>query len=277
MFFLMLLFPSGRLPGPRWRIVVRIWLVAAAAETLAYLIVPGLLEPPYKEIESPLAVDSLSWINPWPPAAVILLSTAAAAVDVVLRFRRARGVESQQFRWLAFTGIIAVISFILSLPVWGETMVVIAEQLMGIAFLGFPVSVGIAILRYRLFNIDRLLNRTLVYALLTAGLAAVYFGLVVGLQEVLQPLSGGSDLAIALTTLVVAALFLPARGRVQTLVDRRFNRRAYDAARTVESFGSRLRQQVDLDTLRFELLAVVDETMQPSRASLWLRGQERGG
>jgi len=134
-----------------------------------------------------------------------------------------------------------------------------------------PLAIGVAILRHQLYDIDRILNRTLVYALLTATLGAMYLGVVVGLQAVLSSVAGGSDLAIVITTLLVAALFLPVRRRVQEIVDRRFNRRTYDAARTIDAFSARLRQQIDLDTLRYELLAVTEETMQPSRASVWLR------
>jgi hypothetical protein len=135
----------------------------------------------------------------------------------------------------------------------------------------FPIAAGIAILRHQLYDIDRILNRTLVYAVLTASLGALYAGAVIGLQEVLRPLSGGSDVAIVLTTLVVAALFLPARRVVQTAVDRRFNRRAYDAARTIEAFSARLREQIDLDTLTREMRDIVIETMAPSRISIQLR------
>jgi hypothetical protein len=134
-----------------------------------------------------------------------------------------------------------------------------------------PLSVAVAMLRYRLYDIDRIINRTLVYGLLSAGLGAIYAALVIGLQEVLQSVSGGSDLAIVVTTLTVAALFLPARRRVQLTVDQRFNRRQYDASRTVEHFSVRLRQHVELDTLRYELLSVIDETMAPTSKSLWLR------
>ncbi|MGH2600748.1 MAG: hypothetical protein ACRDJ9_15355, partial [Dehalococcoidia bacterium] len=141
------------------------------------------------------------------------------------------------------------------------------------AFWSLPGAIVIAVLRYNLYDIDRIINRTLIYGVLTAGLAALYAGLVAGLQALLRPVSGGSDLAIVVTTLVVAALFLPARRRIQAAVDRRFNRRTYDAARTIDAFAARLREQVDLDTLRYELLTVVDETMRPARVSLWLREQ----
>jgi len=139
-----------------------------------------------------------------------------------------------------------------------------------------PIAIGIAVMRYRLYEIDRIINRALVYGLLTGTLGFMYFGLVVALQALLSSLSGGNDLAIVATTLLVAALFLPARRWVQEIVNRRFNRRAYDAARTIDDFSARLRDHIDMDTLRYELLAVIDETMQPARASLWLRKREAG-
>jgi hypothetical protein len=140
--------------------------------------------------------------------------------------------------------------------------------------IGMPIAVGVAILNHRLFDIDRIINRTIVYATLTVALGLVYAGLVVGLQSVLRPLSGSSDLAIVMTTLVVAAVALPVRRRLQEVFDRRFNRRAYNAAHTIDAFSGRLRDQIDLDTLRYELLAVVHETMQPADATVWLRGSE---
>jgi hypothetical protein len=202
---------------------------------------------------------------------VCLLAIIAAGIHLIIRFLKSRGLEREQFKWLAFSaGLLAF-----SLPLSGSAQFGIVSKFANITFgaglLTLPISVGIAVLRYRLYDIDRIINRTLVYAVLTAGLGALYFGVVVGLQALLRPLNGGNDLAIVVTTLFVAALFLPARHSVQQIVDRRFNRRAYDAALTVDVFSTRLRDQIDLDTLRYELMAVVDETMQPVRTSLWLR------
>jgi hypothetical protein len=144
----------------------------------------------------------------------------------------------------------------------------------GFAFAGVPLAAGIAILRYRLYDIDRIINRTLIYGSLTVVLGAGYAGLVVGLQALFRPFTGGSELAITITTLAVAATFQPARRRIQDAVDRRFNRRRYDAARTLEAFSGRLRDEVDLEALRHELVSVVSETMEPAHVSLWLRPKE---
>jgi hypothetical protein len=175
-------------------------------------------------------------------------------------------------KWFAAAAVAAILSFvvswIISLPTDSDVVWDFSTYFaVGIVLLATVISV----LRYRLYDIDRIISRTLSYGLLTATLAALYAGLVVALEALLQPVSGGSDLSIVLTTLVVAALFLPARRRVQRLVDRRFNRHTYDAQRTIDDFSARLREEVELDTLRYELLAVVAETMQPAHASLWLR------
>jgi hypothetical protein len=271
MFYLMLLFPSGHQTGKVMRLLARAFPVAAAGEGAFYVVGVNRPEEPYADLQSPLAWPALHSLEllGLAFAAVLLLSAALAVLNVVARFRRSGGVEREQFRWLAFAAGTAMAGMLLSL--FGSRLDWLSANVQHLGFAGFPVAVGIAILKHRLFDIDRVINRTLVYGLLTAALAVVYLGLVVGLQEALRPVSGGSDFAIVITTLIVAALFLPARRRIQEAVDRRFNRRAYDGARTVEAFGARLRQQVDLDTLRYELLSVVDETMQPAGAALWLR------
>jgi hypothetical protein len=196
-----------------------------------------------------------------------------------VRFRRSRAVERLQFKWFAYAGVLVVLAILSTnvLPTLGN--------LPWVAVIALPISVGIAILRYRLYDIDRLINRTLVYGLLTAILGLVYAGAVLIFGQVFggvteDPPSG----AVAGATLAVAALFQPARRRIQQVVDRRFNRRKYDAAKTVEAFTARLRDEIDLDTLSAELLAVADQTMQPTTAALWLRrsvparppGQEHG-
>jgi hypothetical protein len=193
-----------------------------------------------------------------------LLLVAVALVSLVLRLRQAPGDERQQVKWFVYTVAAVVVLFIAGIVVLGAGYLF---PLFGL----IPVAVAVAVFRYRLYEIDRLINRTLVYLLLTALLVGVYAALVFLLGRLLDPATGDSALAVAASTLAVAALFQPARRRLQELVDRRFDRRRYDAARTVERFSGRLRDHVDLDTLSAELLGVVDHTVQPASASLWLR------
>jgi hypothetical protein len=204
---------------------------------------------------------------------------AAAIVSLVVRFRRSRAVERQQFKWFAYAGVLVVLAILSTnvLPSLGN--------LPWVAVIALPISVGIAILRYRLYDIDRLINRTLVYGLLTATLGLVYAGAVLILGQVFGGVTEDPpSWAVAGATLAVAALFQPARRRIQAVVDRRFDRHKYDAAKTVEAFSARLRDEIDLDTLSTELLAVAHQTMQPTMAALWLRpsaparprGQEHG-
>jgi hypothetical protein len=196
---------------------------------------------------------------------------------VVVRFRRALGEERQQLKWFTF---VAAAELVL-IPGLGA----VAEQLAPVLgeLVIFPcsislvaIAIGVAVLKYRLYDIDRVINRTLVYGLLTVLLGAIYTAGVFGLGRLLNPVTGESALAVAASTLAVAALFQPARRRVQAVVDRRFNRRRYDAAKTIEAFSTRLRDQLDLDTLSTELLAIVDQTTEPTRASLWLRPSAPG-
>jgi hypothetical protein len=200
------------------------------------------------------------------------LSLPPAAVCVVLRFRSSRGVERQQMRWVAAGLAGAVAGLLLALP---GGLGIAPAWISGIVFPALlcpPAAVGVAVLRYRLYDLDRVISRTVTYGLLTVLLGLGYAAVVLGLGRLLPQ---GSSLAVAAATLAVAAAFSPLRRRVQGLVDRRFNRRRYDAAGTVEAFAARLRDQVDLDVLHTELLAVVDQTVQPTRVSLWLRGAPR--
>jgi hypothetical protein len=195
--------------------------------------------------------------------------------SVIVRFRQARGVERQQLKWFAYgAGQLALLlaSALAFLGLWERVPMLVSDLVFGISFAMIPVAIGSAILRYRLYDIDRLIHRTLVYGLLTTLLATVYAGLVLGLGQLFgRVATEPPSWAIAGATLAVAALFQPARHRIQQAVDRRFNRRRYDAARTIEAFSARLRDHIDLDTLSAELLAVVDQTVQPTRASMWLR------
>jgi hypothetical protein len=197
----------------------------------------------------------------------------AACASLVARFRRARGEERQQLKWFAYAATLMVISSVVGgmlFPAGGDVGA-------GITIALLPVAAGIAILRYRLYDIDRLINRTLVYGLLTALLGLVYATAVLVLGQVFGGVTDDPpSWAVAGATLAVAALFQPARRRIQAVVDRQFNRRKYDMAKTVEAFSARLRDEVDLDTLSAELLAVVNQTMEPTRASLWLRPSPEG-
>jgi hypothetical protein len=269
--FALLLTPTGSLPSPRWRWWARVAAAGPVLELLSATIDPQPLYPEHPEVGNPLAVSTLRPVQVAAGiagGAIILASLVVAAVSLVLRYRRARGVERLQLRWLAFAAGLAagllVGAVVAGLA--GSDGVVLAALGAMVALL--PLATGAAILRYRLYDLDRIISRTLAYGLLTVLLGLGYAAVVLGLGRLLPQ---GSSLVVAAATLAVAAAFQPARRRVQAAVDRRFNRRRYDAARTIAAFSDRLRQQVDLDTLTGELLAVVDQTMQPAQASLWLR------
>jgi hypothetical protein len=271
----LLLFPDGRLPTHRWRALA--WLMVALAVVLPLegAVFPGELEV-FPFLDNPVGVTAgaLGWlVHAFGQVAFFPLFVAtlpAAAVALALRFRRARGPQRQQLKWFAYAGLILVaVPIADTISPFGFSSNRLIELL---TTWPLYVAIGIAILRHRLYDIDRLLNRTLVYGLLTAILGLGYSGTVL----VLGQLFGGVGAhpppwAVAGATLAMAALFGPARRRIQAAVDRRFNRRRYNAAQTIEGFSARLRQQIDLDTLSAQLLAVVDQTMEPTQVSLWLR------
>jgi hypothetical protein len=267
----LLLTPTGSLPSPRWRW----WAVITAATPVALVLVvpvaPGRLDPQPLLADSPFSDRALGGVllaATRVALAVTALAVAVAAGSLVLRFRRAQGVERQQLRWVA----LAAALMLLAGPVVLAPMVlespILADWTSAVWVAVLPVAVGAAVLRYRLYDLDRIVSRTLTYGLLTVLLGGGYAGVVLGLGQLLNR---DSPLIVAGATLAVAAAFQPARRRVQAVVDRRFNRRRYDAARTIAAFSARLHEEVDLDTLTAELLAVVDQTMQPTQASLWLR------
>jgi hypothetical protein len=272
-----LLFPTGRPPSRRWRPVAWACAVCVTVLCVQQAVMPGPLEASGQP--NPLGIDSaraaLAWIYGLVTLCFVVLMLLCAG-SVVVRFRRASSVERQQLKWFAYgAGQLAVL-FALSLGVpglWNRWVSVpVSDLVFGISFALIPVTIGIAILRYRLYDIDRLIRRTLVYGLLTALLAAFYAGLVLGMEELFGGIGGQPpSWAVAGATLAVAAVFQPARRRIQQVVDRRFNRRRYDTTKTLEAFSDRLRHHVDLDALSAELLAVVDQTMEPTKASLWLR------
>jgi hypothetical protein len=276
--FLLLLFPTGRLPTRRWRVVVWAALGYIVLFTLVSWLSPVSQDFRLSSVRNPLGFD-LEIMNllggvlylSLPP---LLLASGAA---VIVRFRRSRGDERQQIKWFAYAVAIMVFLFTLGHSLGLTQIVGVAPLVFAIPLTGLPAAAGIAILKYRLYDIDLVINRTLVYGTLTATLVALYFGGIVLLQWLFVALTGEkSTLAVVASTLAIAALFDPLRRRVQALVDRRFYRRKYDAAKTLVSFNSRLREETDLDSLRDEVLGVVRETMQPEHASLWLRHHEEG-
>jgi hypothetical protein len=196
-----------------------------------------------------------------------VLSVASA----VVRFRRSRGIERDRMKWLALAALLLIGSFVVAIVCSAAGLSRVGDFAIGLGFASVPISVGIGVLRYRLYDIDRVISRTLGFALVTGALGVVYVGLVLLGQAVFSSVAGGGGLVIAVSTLVVAALFLPLRTRLQSVVDRRFNRRRYDAQLTLEGFGARLKEQAELDTLGGELLGVVASTMQPIHVSLWRR------
>ena len=271
MSFLLLLFPDGRLPSPRWRPVA--WGVAlgTAGGVVGYALRAGPLVD-FPHIANPYGVDSpVVGMVGVAGSIVAAGSMVASAVSLIVRLRRAGSVERQQIKWLAYGG--AVMVGILGagglITLWSVPASIVV---MSVSLLGLPVFTGIAIVRYRLYDIDLLINRTLVYGALTAMLVLVYLGGVVFLQYLFRTLAGGeSQLAIVASTLAIAALFEPLRRRVQVFIDRRFYRRKYDARKTLEAFSTKLRDETDLDALNDDLVGVVRDTMQPAYASLWLR------
>jgi hypothetical protein len=269
--FLFLLFPTGRLPSRRWRLWA--WAIIAVAGSSLFAVAFGS-ETIAEGVANPFAAGGLlrgvlDRVGD-PGIGGLFLATALSALSLLLRFRRARGVERQQLKWLAYAAALLG-AFILGDTLGLQTSGPLDLLLETLTITGVYAGIGIAVLRYRLYEIDRLINRTLVYATVTALLGLVYAVSVFGLGGLLNPAGEQSALAVAASTLAVAALFQPVRRRVQGLVDRRFNRRRYDAAKTIEAFSARLREEIDLDTLSAELLAVVHQTMEPTRASLWLR------
>jgi hypothetical protein len=271
--FLPLLFPNGRLPSPRWRPFAWLTVLLAAVGTIMAAISPG--PGVGLSIRNPLGIESLPDLNEQLQALMFALIFVAAA-SLVLRMRYAGGVERQQIKWVAYAGALAggaslpTYTILEAVDLRWLHMVGYVPALIGI--IGVPLAVGIAILRYRLYEIDILINRTLVYSSLTATLVALYFGVILVLQRLFVVLTGEkSTLAVVASTLLSAALFNPFRRRIQRVVDRRFYRRKYDARKTLEAFSAHLRNDTDLKTLSDNLVGVVRETMQPAHVSLWLR------
>ena len=269
--FVLLLTPTGSLPSPGWRWWARVAAAAPVLVVLGFAVQPDPMAPEY--LGNPLAVPALApglLVAALAGIVVIVAGLVVGAGSLVLRFRRAHGTDRLQLRWLALAAACAPALLLAALVagVLGRDEVVLASLSLCVALL--PLATGAAILRYRLYDLDRIISRTLAYGLLTVLLGLGYAAVVLGLGRLLPE---GSSLVVAAATLAVAAVFQPLRRRLQAAVDRRFNRRRHDAARILQGFRARLRDQVDLDSLTAEVLAVVDQTMQPTQASLWLRPQ----
>ena len=262
---LLFLLPNGRALGPRWAILARTGVVLLAVIALLAALIPGPLEASPR-IDNPFGLAPVASLEPVFGIALLgsLVIELLAAVSLVVRFVRARGTERQQLKWIAY-GVVVLVAMQV-----GEQAGIVPRVLAPLGGLALTGALVLAVTRHRLFDIDRLISRTLTYAVVTGVLVAAYAVAVLALRPVVTPLTGGSDLAVAGSTLVVAALFGPVRRRVQAVVDHRFNRRQYDAGRAVEAFGQRLRDEVALGQLEAELRHTVGATLQPSTASLWV-------
>jgi hypothetical protein len=276
--FILLLTPTGSLPSPRWRWWARVAAAAPVSLVVLAAVDPHPLLPEHPEVGNPLAVavpTGLLLAVAAVAALIVLVTLVAAAGSLVVRFRRARGTERQQLRWLAVGATLAAVALLVAVAAGAMEKEGVVLAAVGICVALLPLATGAAILRYRLYDLDRIISRTLAYGLLTVLLGGGYAGVVLGLGQLL---GRDSSLVVAMATLLVAAVFQPARRRIQAVVDRRFNRRRYDAARIIEQFSSRLHQQIDLSTLTAELLAVADRTVEPEMVSLRLRPpMERSG
>jgi hypothetical protein len=274
--FLALLFPDARLPSPRWRPFAWVVGVVVAGGTVAVALWPETAAR-FDRVNNPLGIEvAAPVINPM--ETILYALALISAASLLVRLLHSKGVERQQVKWFAYAVVMLAISTTLAYVVseamdvdwlgWISSILVIAS------LVGLPVAMSIAILHYRLYNIDVLINGTLVYGTLTALLALVYFGGVTAIQAIFRALTGQEQqpqLAVVVSTLAIAALFNPLRRRIQSFIDRRFYRRKYDAAKTLEGFSAKLRDETDLEALNAELVGVVTETMQPAHVSLWLR------
>jgi hypothetical protein len=284
--FLVLLFPGGRLPSPRWRPWARFCACVLVAEALWGLVRPGPFpDTGFGAIQNALGIEALRPVAGALDLIVIALPVCilGCAASVVGRWRRSHGIERQQLKWLAAGGATTAVLYVLFIAAGAattfgglersSTWVQIIGTVAPASFVLLPIAIGVALLRHRLYDVDVVVNQALVYASLTGVLAAVYLGAVLAVGSTLRAVTGqrAGTLAVAASTLAVAALFRPARARIQAFIDRRFYRSKYDAAQTVTAFIARLRDEIDLEAMSRELVTVVGDTMQPSHLSLWLR------
>jgi hypothetical protein len=268
----LLLLPDGRLRSRRWRVVVAASVAATTTEVVGWCLSPSPMTGTLRPVAKPFALDggpgTVATVVSWVGWGVLFACVPAAAVCVVLRFRASRGVERQQLRWVAAGAAATVVGPLLLIPLEVFGLLPTVDSFSWPLLLSLPLAIAVAVLRYRLWDLNRLISRTVTYVVVTGMLVLLYLLVVLATTRLVE---GSGDLAVAAATLAAAAGFAPLRRRVRDRVDRRFNRRRYDAARTVEAFASRLRYQVDLDELAGELLAVVDHAVQPTSVSLWLR------
>jgi hypothetical protein len=284
--YMILLFPDGRLPSRRWRPFA--WFAGAVMVLInvSFVLAPGPLEG-HSGVRNPFGLEQFPWMTGAAVATVLMLPLCIliSAFSLVLRYRRSDQETREQIKWLAFAASFVGLTYFGTLasglllapesyttnetaPLW----VSLSQLLSYISFAGVPIAIGFAVLKYRLYDIDIIINRALVYGSLTATLVALYFGGIIVLQRTFVFVTGEeSTLAVVASTLAIAALFNPLRRRIQVLVDRRFYRRKYDAAKTLEAFSMKLRDETDLDALNDDLVGVVRDTMQPAHVSLWLR------
>lgn len=277
--FSVLLFPSGHLPSRRWLPAARLMAAGFVLGCIAFAVAPGPLN------NMPARITNRYGLPPGPAAEMFvnagmvafLAALVGAAAGAIHRYRSSHGLQKQQMKLfaLAAAGMAVSMALVVIAVLFAPRFMDVVELLSSFAMMSIPVAMTVAILRYRLYDIDLVINRALVYAALSGVLAIVYLGTVVLLQQVLSPVTVDSDAAVAASTLAVAALFRPLRSRIQTFIDRRFYRSKYDAADTLAEFAGRLRDQVDLDALRTELLVAAASTFQPAHASLWLREAAR--
>ncbi len=270
-----MLFPDGHLPGPRWGAVVGLAIVFVVVLITAQAIQPGPLESYGGALQNPFGVsgplsDALAALLPLGTLALVATG-ALAIVSLVVRFRRSRSPERQQIKWLLYPAAM----FVVGLALAAATSDTAAWSLALIGLSGFPIGVGIGILRHRLFDIDVVIRRTLIYGALVAILGTVYVALVLALQSALSGFTGGDTLPVALSTLTIAALFGPARARVREAVDRRFYRSRYDSWRTLEHFAGRMRDQVELDQVARSLLDIAGRAVRPASIGVWVRERDR--
>ena len=289
--YVFLLFPDGRLPSRRWRPLAWLSGVVIASGSLGIMLSPGPLDMP-RGIRNPFGLEAAPWVAVAAYAILPLLPLCilASALSLVMRYRRSRGDVRQQIKWIAFAASLVALTYLIAivasfihpseeiwlaagLPLWLDLI----EYAALLSITSVPIAIGVAVLKYRLYDIDLIINRTLVYGSLTVILAGFYFGSVTATQALFRDLAGQQELpqlVVVVSTLLIAALFTPLRRRIQSFIDRRFYRAKYDARKILEAFSVRLRDETDLEALNEDLVEVVRETMQPAHASLWLRPEK---